>query len=153
METLVITDGTLVQRKVIVVTLLDNRWNRGLSELPAIADTFSAFNLDININQATMMKNFTNFTLIAQQNCRMLTTSSLHTSSVPVLDSWYVTGFFDGESTFVVSVQQNSKMKTGWECRAWFILGLNRKDKNLAQRLQSFFGVGKVFEKKTGCRV
>lgn len=86
-ETLVITDGTLVQRKVIVVTLLDNRWNRGLSELPAIADTFSAFNLYININQATMMKNFTNFTLIAQQNCRMLTTSSLHTSSVPVLDS------------------------------------------------------------------
>jgi hypothetical protein len=64
-----------------------------------------------------------------------------------------VTGFFDGKSTFVVSIPKTLKMKTGWEVRAWFKLGLNKKDRNLAERLQSFFGVGKVYESKGGCRV
>jgi hypothetical protein len=30
-----------------------------------------------------------------------------------ILNPWYVTGFADGESAFVVSIQKNLKMKTG----------------------------------------
>jgi len=67
------------------------------------------------------------------------------------LNKNFVTGFVDGEGCFVVTIQKNSKMKTGWECRAWFAVGLHRKDKNLAERLQSFFGVGKVYEYSKVC--
>ena len=41
LETLVINNGALVKREVIVTILLDNRLGSGLLELPAIADTFS----------------------------------------------------------------------------------------------------------------
>jgi hypothetical protein len=62
------------------------------------------------------------------------------------LNSGYVTGFCDGESSFVVVIQKNPKLRAGWECRAWFSIGLDIKDKMLAKRLQSFFGVGKIYE-------
>ena len=68
--------------------------------------------------------------------------------TVSSLHPWYVTGFCDGESAFVVSIQKNSKLKIGWEVRICFQIGLHKKDKNLIKCLESFFGVGKIYESK-----
>jgi hypothetical protein len=47
------------------------------------------------------------------------------------LNSWYVLGFLDAESSFTVVIHKNKKMRTGWEVRASFVLGLNKKEKKI----------------------
>jgi hypothetical protein len=84
-------------------------------------------------------------------NLKMDTRQQLSTffdSDNTKLNPWFVTGFSDGESCFIISVQKNLKMKTGWEVRACFSLGLHPRDQRLIEQLQSFFGVGKVFLSK-----
>jgi hypothetical protein len=69
------------------------------------------------------------------------------------LDSYYVTGFCDGESTFSVSVVKDSRQKTGWALKISFKIGLNPRDKILLVRLMAYFGVGKIYnEGVKSCR-
>lgn len=51
----------------------------------------------------------------------------------------YVTGFFDGESTFSVSVLQNPKLKIGLRVRPVFQIKLHDKDKVLLKQIKSYF--------------
>jgi len=48
----------------------------------------------------------------------------------------------------LLSFTKTKKWEQAWEVRASFQLGLNKKDKKLIERIQSFFGVGKIFEHK-----
>jgi hypothetical protein len=45
-----------------------------------------------------------------------------------------------------VSVRQKSRLKLGWELSASFQIGLDAKDKVLLDRIQAYFGVGKVYK-------
>jgi len=61
------------------------------------------------------------------------------------LNPWFITGFTDGEGSFIILILKNPKLKSGWECRVCFQIGLDVKDKGLLDRIQAFFGgVGKV---------
>jgi LAGLIDADG endonuclease len=44
------------------------------------------------------------------------------------LDPYFVSGFSDAESSFVIRIFKNSKYKTGWKIEARFQIGLHKKD-------------------------
>jgi hypothetical protein len=76
---------------------------------------------------------------------------SLHTSSnISNLNPFYVTGFSDAESTFVVSIVKRSYMKTGWSVAPIFKIELHKKDLSLLNQIKSFFeDVGNITLHKT----
>jgi len=61
------------------------------------------------------------------------------------LNPYFITGFADGESNFTVSICKDSERKLGWRVRVAFQIGLDSKDKGLLDRIQAYFGVGKVY--------
>lgn len=87
--------------------------------------------------------------LFAQHNSRTFTTSTVDTSSVPVLEPGWVTGFCDGESYFIVGLSKIQRLSTGWQVRPIFGIELHKKDVILLKKIQDFFGVGKVGVRKT----
>ena len=62
-----------------------------------------------------------------------------------ILNPWFVTGFSDAEGCFHLSISQNSSLKTGWEVRLNFQIGLHIKDLDLLKLFKLYFGVGLVF--------
>lgn len=36
------------------------------------------------------------------------------TSSTPTINPWFITGFVDGEGSFMVQIVKNNKLKLGW---------------------------------------
>jgi len=69
------------------------------------------------------------------------------------INPYFVTGFCDGESSFNVTVNNNNKLKTNWEVRAQFTIGLHSRDINLLLQLQEFFGCGIIFKNKTQSKI
>jgi hypothetical protein len=55
----------------------------------------------------------------------------------PQLHQYFITGFCDGESSFMVRVERR---KNGWVVQASFAIGLSNKDKALLKLIQSTFG-------------
>lgn len=62
------------------------------------------------------------------------------------LDPWFISGFVDGEASFIVSVAKNSKYKSGWNVKPKFQLALHNKDASLLIKFQQYFGVGKIYK-------
>jgi hypothetical protein len=44
------------------------------------------------------------------------------------LNSYYITGFCDGESYFNVSISKNPKLKVGWAVKLSFGINLHKRD-------------------------
>lgn len=61
------------------------------------------------------------------------------------LNPWFITGFCDAESSFVVSIYKKSTCrKTGWQVQPTFAIHIHNKDEVLLKRIQSYFkGIGK----------
>ena len=60
------------------------------------------------------------------------------------LNPWFVTGFCDGEACFYVGVQKNNKSKLGWNVELIFTIALHKKDKDLLEKINNYFGVGYI---------
>lgn len=61
------------------------------------------------------------------------------------LSPWFVTGFSDGEASFILSVRKSSRVKTGWQVSGVFSIHLHSKDELLLRAIQVFFkGVGVI---------
>nr|YP_010608742.1 hypothetical protein PNX16_mgp029 [Drechslerella dactyloides]WAN89822.1 hypothetical protein [Drechslerella dactyloides] len=61
------------------------------------------------------------------------------------LHPYYVTGFCDGESSFIISIRPNSKIKTGWSVELIFEICLHKKDLELLKLIQQALGgVGNI---------
>jgi hypothetical protein len=58
------------------------------------------------------------------------------------LNPYYITGFVDGEGSFIITVNPNSRLKTGYRVRATFSIGLHERDLPLLKLIQNYFGVG-----------
>lgn len=56
----------------------------------------------------------------------------------------YISGFVDGEGSFLVSFQQRSKMKTGIEVRPSFTVSQHRRSSKVLLELQKYFGCGGI---------
>lgn len=56
------------------------------------------------------------------------------------MDPGFITGLFDAESYFVVTIFKNSRYKTGWNVQARVQIKMHEKDRVLIQSIQKFFG-------------
>jgi hypothetical protein len=62
-----------------------------------------------------------------------------------LLHPFYVTGFVDGEGSFVVLALKRAQYKTGWNLIPVLTINLHSRDTALLQRIQTFFGgIGKI---------
>lgn len=52
---------------------------------------------------------------------------------------WFVTGFSDGEASFMLWVRRSDRVRTKWEVSGVFSIHLHRKDLALLQAIQAFF--------------
>jgi len=60
------------------------------------------------------------------------------------LNPYWITGFCDGESSFVIRISENPKYKAGWKIEARFQIGLHIKDRVILELIQSYFGLGTI---------
>lgn len=70
-------------------------------------------------------------------------------SHVPIspesLHSWFITGFSDAECSFMVFMNKNSTLQTGYRVQASFQIGLHKKDLALLKIIQLYFkGEGNI---------
>jgi hypothetical protein len=61
------------------------------------------------------------------------------------LDPSYVTGFTDGEGSFILTIIKDNKYKSGWRVSCRFIISLHKKDLMLLNSIKNFFNTGNVF--------
>jgi len=66
----------------------------------------------------------------------------------PKLNLWFITGFADAESSFVILIQPNDKYKTKWRVKPIFSITLHQKDTAILEEIKKILGVGKVNIKK-----
>ena len=57
---------------------------------------------------------------------------------------WFVTGLMDAEGCFMLFLRKSNEYKMGYQVQAIFKIALHKKDYNLLQIIQNFFGVGKI---------
>ena len=64
------------------------------------------------------------------------------------LHPWFVTGFCDGEFSFIMSIYKKSSCTTGWQLQPIFAIDVHKKDEVLLRRIQAYFGgAGKLVKK------
>jgi LAGLIDADG endonuclease len=60
------------------------------------------------------------------------------------LDPWFVTGFTDGEGSFMISFLKNPKVRSDWQIQSIFQIAIHEKDIELLKLIQAYFGgIGK----------
>jgi len=62
------------------------------------------------------------------------------------LNPWDVTGFIDGEGCFGLYIYKNTASKIGWYVFLDFKITLHKKDEDILDLIQNYFGVGSVFK-------
>ena len=74
----------------------------------------------------------------------------LQSNDTKNIDPWFITGLFDAESSFVVTILKNPRYKTGWNVQARTQIKMRRcscfagaageKDRDLMLKIQEYFG-------------
>lgn len=70
----------------------------------------------------------------------MTKNNNINPSKNYTIDPLFITGLFDAESSFVITVLKNSRYKTGWNVQARVQIKMHEKDRVLIQSIQEFFG-------------
>jgi len=65
-------------------------------------------------------------------------------SNNQALNPWFITGFSDGESSFIISIYRDENTKLKWRVSAYFSIHVHIKDFLLLELIQKTLGVGKV---------
>jgi len=65
------------------------------------------------------------------------------------LNKWFITGFSDAESSFMILVQPRSDSKTKWRIKANFSITLNKKDIDILEDIKYSLGVGRIYTSRT----
>ena len=60
----------------------------------------------------------------------------------------FISGITDGEGSFIININKNNNLKFGWNVQLEFKISLHCDDKILLERIQFFFGVGKIYKYK-----
>lgn len=98
-------------------------------------------------------------------NSRKSIYTSLHTNLTPrrystlesprfcvnKLNPWFLTGFSDAESNFLVRVVKSDSVKVGWVIQPLFQIGLHKKDFNLLKKIEASWEVGDIYHKENSC--
>ena len=76
------------------------------------------------------------------QNVKYSTTAPIQIKLNPNL----ITGFVDGEGSFIITVWKNPKIKIGWSLKASLSIGLHKKDLEILELIKSYFGVSAIYK-------
>nr|YP_010715993.1 NADH dehydrogenase subunit 4L [Paraisaria gracilioides]WDE74391.1 NADH dehydrogenase subunit 4L [Paraisaria gracilioides] len=87
--------------------------------------SFSFYQLPVNITPVGIRNYFT----VCSSNCKNNS-----------IDPWFITGLFDAESSFVVTILKNPRYKTGWNVQARTQIKMHERDRDLILKIQKFFG-------------
>lgn len=100
-----------------------------------------------NFNSSSHYPSFINFS--NKRRVRSYSTKAFNNEKVKTsvlglngstLVPWFITGLFDAESSFVVTILKNSKYKTGWNVQARVQIKMHEKDRPLIMAIQNYFG-------------
>ena len=64
-----------------------------------------------------------------------------------VINPLWLTGFIDGEGSFLISIFQNQN-KVGWAVKPEFEISLHARDKVLLENIQNYFQIGNILSQK-----
>lgn len=93
--------------------------------------------------QTTYSKTVNKFSFKRIARCYSTMAKNNYTTNqakISSIDPWFITGLFDAESSFVVTVLKNPRYKTGWNVQARVQIKMHEKDRVLIQSIQEFFG-------------
>lgn len=62
------------------------------------------------------------------------------------LHPFWVTGFADGEASFIVNIVKTNQRQVKWAVKPRFSIGLHIKDLALLKQIQAFFGIGVIYK-------
>lgn len=57
----------------------------------------------------------------------------------------WITGFVDGEGSFLISIFRNTTTASGWQVFPEFVVTQGAKSLHALEAIESFFGCGKIF--------
>jgi len=129
-----------LNKNLLTSSLLCKNLNNYLSTfIPKELNNTSVANLNLT-------RKFSTSSLLGSvpQDCGAYSVSVAHN----YLNPFFVTGFCDGEACFLITLRKNSKYKIGWRVETAFQINLHKKDKALLEKIQSYFGVGNIYDKK-----
>lgn len=112
-------------------------------------------NLSYSLGCETATRNYNSknmFICSFQQKSKFSTSRSvnLESNNFKLLNPFYVTGFCDAESSFIISVTKRPNYKTGWGIYPVFKIELHIRDLGLLEKIQTYFdGVGNITTSKT----
>jgi len=66
------------------------------------------------------------------------------------MEPWFVTGFTDAEGCFTMSISKTPKNRIGWQVNVNFIINLHKRDVELLNRIQRYFGGIGIIRKERG---
>jgi len=93
-------------------------------------------NYQVKIPSKQVIKNF---------HSSFSTTSCLK-NSLNNLDPFFILGFTDAEGSFYIAINRNNNTKIGWKVQAVFSITLHKRDLPLLKKIQTFFGIGKIYQ-------
>ena len=64
-----------------------------------------------------------------------------------VLTPEYLAGFIDGEGCFSITIHPHATARWGWLVDPDFTINQHKKSREFLERIQMFFGCGKIYEK------
>lgn len=70
--------------------------------------------------------------------------TSIAAVKLPVVHSWFLSGFIDSEGCFFIHVRKRKEYKTGWSVELVFNINLHQKDEALLQQIKIYLGVGNI---------
>jgi hypothetical protein len=66
------------------------------------------------------------------------------------VNPWFLTGFADGEASFIIYIQKTDNTKLGWATWVAFEINVNDKDMSTLKDIKSYLGIGKINQKSDG---
>lgn len=67
-----------------------------------------------------------------------------YTTGSNSLNPWFITGFSDAESSFILNINKQPKLTLGWSIKLVYSIHLHAKDADILYLLQRYFGFGNV---------
>ena len=84
---------------------------------------------------------------------KLFSTSTIdinHNELMSKMNPWFLTGFSDGEASFILYIQKTNNSKIGWASWVAFEINLNGGDLSILKSIKSYLGVGGINQKSDG---
>ena len=84
---------------------------------------------------------------------KLFSTSTIdtnHNELMSKMNPWFLTGFSDGEASFILYIQKTNNTKIGWAAWVAFEINLSGKDLSILKSIKYYLGVGGINQKSDG---